>query len=124
MMQLTWPLPLAPLGRAGSASAWSFFAAAMGSWTLFSPPSYGYYTGWLGLMMYAIASGEFSPLPLPLPHASACSPAEADLPLHHRWKPLRGLSRETSPGCAAGNCVPEIFCSLPWSVRYDIHIHL
>mmetsp|Transcript_1562 Transcript_1562/g.4619 ORF Transcript_1562/g.4619 Transcript_1562/m.4619 type:complete len:552 (+) Transcript_1562:384-2039(+) len=36
---------------------WSFFAAAMGSWTLFGPPSYGYYTGWLGLMMYAISSG-------------------------------------------------------------------
>lgn len=37
---------------------WSFFAAAMGSWTLFSPASYGYYAGTLGLAMYAISSGE------------------------------------------------------------------
>lgn len=36
---------------------WSFFAGAMGSWTLFSPASYGYYAGWLGLLMYALASG-------------------------------------------------------------------
>jgi hypothetical protein len=37
---------------------WSFFAAAMGSWTLFSPGSYGYFAGTLGLAMYAVSSGE------------------------------------------------------------------
>jgi Na+/proline symporter len=36
---------------------WSFFAAAMGSWTLFSPGSYGYFAGTLGLAMYAVSSG-------------------------------------------------------------------
>lgn len=36
---------------------WSFFAAAMGSWTLFSPASYSYYAGILGLAVYAVSSG-------------------------------------------------------------------
>ena len=39
--------------------AWSFYAAAMGSWALFSPGSYAYYAGILGLAMYAFASGTF-----------------------------------------------------------------
>ena len=37
--------------------AWSFYAAAMGAWALFSPPSYAYYAGILGLAMYAFAAG-------------------------------------------------------------------
>ncbi|CAL8463678.1 g3212 [Coccomyxa elongata] len=37
--------------------AWSFYAAAMGSWTLFSPASYAYTAGWFGLLFYALASG-------------------------------------------------------------------
>ena len=39
---------------------WSFYAAAMGSWALFSPGSYAYYAGILGLAMYAFASGVLS----------------------------------------------------------------
>ncbi len=46
---------------------WSFFAAAMGSWTLFSPASYGYYAGTLGLAMYAISSGEAAASHVTLP---------------------------------------------------------
>lgn len=37
--------------------AWSFYAGAMGSWALFSPPSYCLYSGVLGTIMYALASG-------------------------------------------------------------------
>jgi hypothetical protein len=29
----------------------------MGSWTLFSPGSYGYFAGTLGLAVYAVSSG-------------------------------------------------------------------
>lgn len=35
----------------------------MGSWTLFSPASYGYYAGVLGLAMYAVSSGVPAVLP-------------------------------------------------------------
>ena len=45
--------------------AWSFYAAAMGSWALFSPGSYAYYAGILGLAMYAFASGTpLAPRPM------------------------------------------------------------
>ena len=37
----------------------------MGSWALFSPGSYAYYAGILGLAMYAFASGTAS-LPRPV----------------------------------------------------------
>ncbi|KAK9917023.1 hypothetical protein WJX75_000095 [Coccomyxa subellipsoidea] len=37
--------------------AWSFYAAAMGSWTLFSPASYANVAGWFGLLFYSLASG-------------------------------------------------------------------
>ncbi|ORX91482.1 hypothetical protein K493DRAFT_286769 [Basidiobolus meristosporus CBS 931.73] len=37
--------------------AWSFYAAAVGAWTLFGPPSYALYAGIIGITFYAIACG-------------------------------------------------------------------
>eukprot|EP00271_Cylindrocystis_brebissonii_P017895 TRINITY_DN4869_c0_g1_i1.p1 TRINITY_DN4869_c0_g1~~TRINITY_DN4869_c0_g1_i1.p1 ORF type:complete len:561 (+),score=86.00 TRINITY_DN4869_c0_g1_i1:264-1946(+) len=37
--------------------AWSFYAGAMGSWALFSPPSYCLYAGVMGTVFYALSSG-------------------------------------------------------------------
>ncbi|KAK9762709.1 hypothetical protein K7432_011294 [Basidiobolus ranarum] len=36
---------------------WSFYAAAVGAWTLFGPPSYALSAGILGVIFYAIACG-------------------------------------------------------------------
>ena len=60
--------------------AWSFYAAAMGSWALFSPGSYAYYAGILGLAMYAFASG------------AAQSKPPSDLPSHIRITLTHGAS--------------------------------
>ncbi|KAG2437853.1 hypothetical protein HXX76_005471 [Chlamydomonas incerta] len=37
--------------------AWSFFASAVGAWCITAPPSFAVYTGIVGLVMYAFASG-------------------------------------------------------------------
>ncbi|KAK9709858.1 hypothetical protein K7432_008755, partial [Basidiobolus ranarum] len=36
---------------------WSFYAAAVGAWTLFGPPSYALNAGIVGLVAYAVATG-------------------------------------------------------------------
>ena len=37
--------------------AWSFFASAVGSWCIVGPSSFAVYTGIVGLVAYAVASG-------------------------------------------------------------------
>ncbi|KXZ51913.1 hypothetical protein GPECTOR_11g40 [Gonium pectorale] len=37
--------------------AWSFFASAVGAWCITAPPAFAVYTGIVGCVMYAVASG-------------------------------------------------------------------
>eukprot|EP00201_Polytomella_parva_P018345 CAMPEP_0175050242 /NCGR_PEP_ID=MMETSP0052_2-20121109/7157_1 /TAXON_ID=51329 ORGANISM="Polytomella parva, Strain SAG 63-3" /NCGR_SAMPLE_ID=MMETSP0052_2 /ASSEMBLY_ACC=CAM_ASM_000194 /LENGTH=612 /DNA_ID=CAMNT_0016314437 /DNA_START=29 /DNA_END=1867 /DNA_ORIENTATION=- len=37
--------------------AWSFFASAVGAWCIAGPSQFAYYTGIIGLLMYAISAG-------------------------------------------------------------------